>query len=327
MKSFSESYAKSGVDITAGYDSVELFKGYVAATNTSEVLGGIGGFGGLVLPNLEGIKEPVLVSGTDGVGTKIRLAQLSDKHDTIGIDAVAMCVNDIICGGARPLFFLDYIAMGKNIPERTAEIVKGVAEGCIQAECALVGGECAEHPGIMADDDYDLAGFAVGIVDKSKIIDGSKIKSGAKLIGLPSSGLHSNGFSLVRKVFDTENLDPTSELMQTLLTPTKIYVKELKALSLRLEILGASHITGGGLIENVPRMLPDGIGAVIDTKLWNVPEIFAKLQQTGDIPIRDMFNTYNMGIGMIIAVDENTNTDGLLVIGHCEKGEGLELEW
>ncbi|MDR2605737.1 MAG: phosphoribosylformylglycinamidine cyclo-ligase [Oscillospiraceae bacterium] len=327
MKSFSESYAKAGVDITAGYTAVELFKGYVARTKTAEVLGGIGGFGGLVMPNFEGIKEPVLVSGTDGVGTKIRLAQLADKHDTIGIDAVAMCINDIICGGARPLFFLDYIAMGRNVPERTAEIVKGVAEGCVQAGCALVGGECAEHPGFMRDDEYDIAGFAVGIVDRSKIIDGTKIKPGAKLVALKSSGLHSNGFSLIRKVFDTENLDPNSELFQTLLTPTKIYVKELNALSERVELLGVSHITGGGFYENVPRMLPEGVCAVIDTKAWTVPPIFTQLQTTGDIPVRDMYNTYNMGIGMIAAIPENADTDGLPVIGRCESGEGIELLW
>ncbi|MDR0819608.1 MAG: phosphoribosylformylglycinamidine cyclo-ligase [Oscillospiraceae bacterium] len=326
MKSFSESYAQAGVDITAGYDAVELFKAHVAKTNTAEVLGGVGGFGGMVMPNLAGLKEPVLVSGTDGVGTKIRLAQISGIHDTIGIDCVAMCVNDIICSGARPLFFLDYIAMGKNIPERTAEIVKGVADGCVQAGCALVGGECAEHPGLMGDDDYDLAGFAVGVVDKSKILDGSRIKDGDLLVGLPSSGFHSNGFSLVRKVFDTENLDPKSVLMSELLTPTKIYVKELAELSQRFEVRGASHITGGGLIENVPRMLPDGICAVIDTKSWEVPLTFKRLQEKGGISGRDMYNTYNMGIGMVLAVDAGSDVSGLTVIGRCEKGAGIELK-
>ncbi|MDR3149856.1 MAG: phosphoribosylformylglycinamidine cyclo-ligase [Oscillospiraceae bacterium] len=327
MKSFSESYSKAGVDITAGYDSVEKFKDYVKSTFTPEVIGGIGGFGGMIAPNLTGIAEPILVSGTDGVGTKIRLAQLAGIHGTIGIDCVAMCVNDIICCGARPMFFLDYIAMGKNVPDRTAEIVKGVAEGCSQAGAALVGGECAEHPGLMADDDYDLAGFAVGLADKSKMIDGSKIQEGDLLVALPSSGLHSNGFSLVRKVFDIENLDPASALMTELLTPTKIYVSELSSLMSNLEVRGVSHITGGGLIENVPRMLPDGIKAVIDTKTWTPPEIFLKLQAAGDIPQRDMYNTFNMGVGMVLAVPAQSNVSGLNVIGVCEHGEGVELKW
>jgi phosphoribosylformylglycinamidine cyclo-ligase len=326
MNSFSESYAASGVDITAGYTAVEMFKSYIERTKTAEVLGGVGGFGGMFAPDLSGIKEPVLVSGTDGVGTKIRLAQLAQKHDTIGIDAVAMCVNDIICSGARPLFFLDYIAMGKNIPERTAEIVKGVAEGCVQAGCALVGGECAEHPGLMGDDDYDLAGFAVGLADKSKIIDGNRVRDGDLLVALPSSGLHSNGFSLVRKVFDVENLDPASELMRELLTPTKIYVSDFFSLCGQVDVLAASHITGGGLIENVPRMLPDGFAAVIDTKSWTPPPIFAKLQERGNISTHDMFNTFNMGVGMIAAVPANANISGLKVIGRVERGKGIELK-
>ncbi|MDR2361051.1 MAG: phosphoribosylformylglycinamidine cyclo-ligase [Oscillospiraceae bacterium] len=327
MKSFSESYSKAGVDITAGYDSVEKFKDYVKSTFTPEVIGGFGGFGGMIAPDLTGNAEPVLVSGTDGVGTKIRLAQLTGRHGTIGIDCVAMCVNDIICCGARPMFFVDYIAMGRNIPERTAEIVKGVAEGCRQAGAALIGGECAEHPGLMADDDYDLAGFAVGLADRRKLIDGSAIQPGDLIIALPSNGLHSNGFSLVRKVFDVENLDPNSPLMAELLTPTKIYVSELFKLTGKIEVRGISHITGGGIIENVPRMLPDGIKAVIDTKLWVPPPIFAELQVKGDIPQRDMYNTFNMGVGMVIAVPPNANIDGLTVIGVCERGEGADLKW
>ena len=309
MKSFSESYKAAGVDVTAGYKSVELMKQHVARTTIPGVVSGIGGFGGLFQPDLTDMKEPVLVSGTDGVGTKLRIAFLMDKHDTVGIDCVAMCVNDVVCGGAKPLFFLDYLAVGKNVPEKVANIVSGVAEGCVQAGCALVGGETAEMPGFYPEDEYDLAGFSVGIVDKQKIVDGSAMVPGDVLIGLPSSGVHSNGFSLVRKIFDVnkENLSAYvpelgATLGETLLTPTKIYVKPVLSAMAQANVKAVSHITGGGFYENIPRMLKDGCSAKID--LEKVPKlpIFDLLQKTGNIPTRDMYNTFNMGIGMCMAV-------------------------
>ena len=309
MKSFSESYKAAGVDVTAGYKSVELMKKHVARTTIPGVVSGIGGFGGLFQPELTGMKEPVLVSGTDGVGTKLRIAFLMDKHDTVGIDCVAMCVNDVVCGGAKPLFFLDYLAVGKNVPEKVADIVSGVAEGCVQAGCALVGGETAEMPGFYPEDEYDLAGFSVGIVDKQKIIDGSAMTPGDVLIGLPSSGVHSNGFSLVRKIFDVnkENLSAYvpelgATLGETLLTPTKIYVKPVLAAMAQANVKAVSHITGGGFYENIPRMLKDGCSAKIDlAKVPHLP-IFDLLQKIGNIPTRDMYNTFNMGMGMCMAV-------------------------
>lgn len=310
-KSFSESYKAAGVDITAGYRAVELMKKHIARTRNEGCLDDVGGFGGCFGLNLAGIEEPVLVSGTDGVGTKLRFAMLMDKHDTIGIDAVAMCVNDVICCGARPLFFLDYIACGKNIPEKIAAIVSGVAEGCVQSGSALIGGETAEHPGMMAEDDYDLAGFSVGIVDKKKIIDNTKMKAGDVVIALPSTGVHSNGFSLVRKVFDVENnpdlMKPCADLggasiAETLLTPTRIYVKAILALLERVEVKGISHITGGGFYENIPRAIPDGLGARIEKASVQVLPIFDLIAKTGNIPERDMFNTFNMGVGMSVVV-------------------------
>lgn len=305
----SDSYAAAGVDITAGYKSVELMKAHIARTRNAGCLDDVGGFGGCFgLPtNLE---EPVLVSGTDGCGTKVKLAILLNKHDTIGIDAVAMCVNDIICVGAKPLFFLDYIACGKNYPEKIADIVKGVAEGCVQSGAALIGGETAEHPGLMPEEDYDLAGFAVGIVDKKDILDNNTMKAGDVVIALPSSGVHSNGFSLVRKVFDVENADLTSpvaelggkSLGETLLTPTKIYVKPVLALLNEVKVKGISHITGGGFYENIPRSIPDGLGAEIERSAVKVLPIFDLLAKVGGIDERDMFNTFNMGVGMSIVV-------------------------
>ena len=305
-------YKKAGVDIEAGYRSVELMKEHVKRTMRPEVLGGLGGFAGAF--DLSGIKkmdEPVLLSGTDGCGTKVKLAFLMDKHDTIGIDAVAMCVNDIACSGGEPLFFLDYIACGKNYPEKIASIVSGVAEGCSQSGCALVGGETAEHPGLMPEDDYDLAGFAVGVVDKKEIISGEEIKEGDVLIGMASSGVHSNGFSLVRKVFEMtkESLDTYYEelgktLGETLITPTKIYVKALKSVRDNgVKIKGCSHITGGGFYENIPRMLPDGVRAVIEKDSYEIPAIFGLLAKKGEIAEEMMYNTFNMGLGMVIAVD------------------------
>ncbi|OUN20881.1 phosphoribosylformylglycinamidine cyclo-ligase [Flavonifractor sp. An82] len=309
--SHSESYAAAGVDVTAGYESVERIKPMVESTYIPGVMGTLGGFGGLFAPNMAGMKKPVLVSGTDGVGTKLRLAQLMNKHDTIGIDCVAMCVNDIICGGASPLFFLDYIACGKNDPARIADIVSGITEGCRQAGCALVGGETAEHPGLMAEDDYDVAGFSVGIVDEEKIIDGKDLAVGDVLIGLGSSGVHSNGFSLVRKVLDVEHADLTSpmeelegkSLGETLLTPTRIYVKTVQCLlNNGIHIKAISHITGGGLYENVPRMMKEGLTAQIETASFPVPPIFDLIAKRGNIPMRDMYNTFNMGVGLILAI-------------------------
>ena len=312
MKSFSESYRNAGVDITAGYKSVELMKSHIARTNVPGVVSGIGGFGGLFAPDLTGMKEPVLVSGTDGCGTKVKMAILMDKHDTIGIDAVAMCVNDIICCGAKPLFFLDYIACGKNVPEKIASIVAGVAEGCVQSGCALIGGETAEHPGMMPVEDYDLAGFAVGVVDKEKIIDNGRMQAGDVVIALASSGIHSNGFSLCRKVFDIDNNNPAlyvpcealggKTIAETLLTPTKIYVRSILALMEQVDVKGVSHITGGGFYENIPRSIPDGLGAKIDKSAVRVLPIFNLIAKTGNIPERDMFNTFNMGVGMSVVV-------------------------
>ena len=309
--SHSESYAAAGVDVTAGYEAVERIKPMVESTYIPGVMGTLGGFGGMFAPDVSGMKKPVLVSGTDGVGTKIRLAQLLDKHDTIGIDCVAMCVNDIICGGAAPLFFLDYIACGKNDPVRIAQIVSGVTEGCRQAQCALVGGETAEHPGVMPEDDYDLAGFSVGLVDEEKIIDGRRLSAGDALIGLGSTGVHSNGFSLVRKVLDVEHADLTSpredlggrSLGEALLAPTRIYVRAVKALlAAGVDIHAVSHITGGGFYENVPRMMTEGLTARIDLKSFPRPAIFDVIQKAGNIPERDMYNTFNMGLGMVLAV-------------------------
>ena len=323
--SHSESYAAAGVDIEAG------------------VVSGIGGFGGLFAPDVSGMAEPILVSGTDGVGTKIRIAQLLDRHDTIGIDCVAMCVNDIVCCGARPLFFLDYIAIGKNEPEKVASIVSGVAEGCVRSGCALVGGETAEHPGVMSPGDYDLAGFAVGLVDKANMIDNTRMKAGDVILALPSSGLHSNGFSLVRKVFDIEHADlskPLDELDgkslgEELLTPTRLYVKPVLAALQATRVYGVSHITGGGFYENIPRCLPQGLGARIDKSSLQIPPIFRLLQEKGGIPERDMFNTFNMGTGMVLVVDKEdvvkavSALDGAgespRVIGTVASGGGVEL--
>ena len=309
--SHSESYAAAGVDVTAGYEAVERIKPMVESTYIPGVLGTLGGFGGMFAPDLSGMKKPVLVSGTDGVGTKLRLAMLMGKHDTIGIDCVAMCVNDIICGGASPLFFLDYIACGKNDPARIADIVAGITEGCRQAGCALIGGETAEHPGLMAEDDYDVAGFSVGIVDEEKIIDGKTLAAGDTLIGLASTGVHSNGFSLVRKVLDVEHADLTSPMEElggksqgeTLLTPTRIYVKAILALLKGgIDVHAISHITGGGFYENVPRMMTEGLTARIDLSTFPRLPIFDLIEKKGGIPTRDMYNTFNMGIGMILAL-------------------------
>ncbi len=309
-KSFSESYKAAGVDITAGYKAVELMKQHIARTVTAGAASDIGGFGGLFEMDLTGIEKPVLVSGTDGVGTKLKMAFLMDKHDTVGIDCVAMCVNDIICCGAKPLFFLDYIAVGKNFPEKVAQIVSGVAEGCVQSGCALIGGETAEMPGFYPEDEYDMAGFSVGVVDKSKVLNNKTIKEGDIIIALPSSGVHSNGFSLVRKVFDVENADikvPREELGgksvgETLLTPTKIYVKPMLALFEEVTVKAVSHITGGGFYENIPRSIPKGFGAKIKRDDVRVLPIFELIAKIGNIPERDMFNTFNMGVGMSVVV-------------------------
>ena len=312
MKSYSESYKAAGVDITAGYKAVELMKAHIARTKNEGCVDDVGGFGGCFGLPIAGMDEPVLVSGTDGCGTKVKMAILMDKHDTIGIDAVAMCVNDIICVGAKPLFFLDYIACGKNVPEKIAAIVGGVAEGCVQSGAALIGGETAEHPGMMPVEEYDLAGFAVGIVDKKKIIDNQKMREGDVVIALPSSGVHSNGFSLVRRVFDIDN-NPDSlyvpcedlngaSIAETLLTPTRIYVKPVLALLEKVNVKGISHITGGGFYENIPRSIPKGLSAKIEKSAVKVLPIFDLIAKTGKIPERDMYNTYNMGVGMSIVV-------------------------
>ena len=338
-------YKKAGVDIEAGYKSVELMKEHVKKTMRPEVLGGLGGFAGAFdLSGIKNMEEPVLLSGTDGCGTKVKLAFVMDKHDTIGIDAVAMCVNDIACSGGEPLFFLDYIACGKNYPEKIASIVSGVAEGCLQSECALVGGETAEHPGLMPEDDYDLAGFAVGVVDKKDIIDGSTIKAGDTLIGIASSGVHSNGFSLVRKVFEMtkESLDTYYDelgktLGEALIEPTRIYVKALKNVrNAGVRIKGCSHITGGGFFENVPRMLPENVRAVIKKESYPVPALFGLIQKNGNIEEHMMYNTFNMGLGMVIAVNpEDVETtmkaieeagDKCYVVGNIVEGDkGVDL--
>ena len=309
MRSFSDSYREAGVNIEAGYEGVRLMKKHVARTMIPGVVSDIGGFGGLFAPQLSGMTEPVLASGTDGVGTKIRIAQLMDKHDTVGIDCVAMCVNDIICCGAKPLFFLDYIAIGKNVPEKVAALVSGVAEGCVQSGCALIGGETAEHPGMMAEDDYDLAGFSVGVVDKPKVINHSTMRSGDVILALPSSGIHSNGYSLVRKVFDVEHAGLSAycaelgcTLGEALLTPTSIYVKPVLRCMESVTVKGVSHITGGGFFENIPRCLPDGLMAKIEKAAVKTQPIFRMLQRLGGISEHDMFNTYNMGVGMAVIV-------------------------
>ena len=343
----SESYAKAGVDITAGYKAVELMKKHIARTKNEGCLDDVGGFGGCFGLNLAGMEEPVLVSGTDGCGTKVKLAILMDKHDTIGIDGVAMCVNDIICCGAKPLFFLDYIACGKNYPEKIASIVSGVAEGCVQSGAALIGGETAEHPGMMPKEDYDLAGFAVGIVDKKKILDNTKMAEGDVVIALPSTGIHSNGFSLCRKVFDIDNNNPElyvpredlggKTIAEALLVPTRIYVKPVLALLEKVNVKGISHITGGGFYENIPRSIPDGLMAKIDKSAIKVLPIFDVIAKVGDIPERDMYNTYNMGVGMSIVVAKEdvdaaiellkAHGEDAYVIGEIVKGdEGVVLE-
>lgn len=339
MKSFSESYKEAGVDITAGYKAVELMKAHIARTMTSGVVSDIGGFGGLFALDLEGIKKPVLVSGTDGVGTKLKIAFLMDKHDTVGIDCVAMCVNDVICCGAKPLFFLDYIALGKNIPERVASIVAGVAEGCVQSGSALIGGETAEMPGFYPVDEYDLAGFSVGVVDKDKILNNKTMKEGDVVIALPSSGVHSNGFSLVRKVFDVEKADikkPVAELGgksigETLLTPTKIYVKPMLALFDAVTVKAVSHITGGGFYENIPRSILKGYSVKIEKKAVKVLPIFDLIKKTGNIDERDMFNTFNMGVGMSVVVSKEdadkalstlkANGENPYIVGEIVKGD------
>lgn len=318
----SDSYAEAGVDITAGYKAVELMKSHISKTLTPGVCSDVGGFGGLFEPDLSGIKKPVLVSGTDGVGTKLKLAFLLDKHDTVGIDCVAMCVNDIICCGAKPLFFLDYIACGKNVPEKIADIVKGVSEGCVQAGAALIGGETAEMPGFYPENEYDLAGYCTGIVDKEKIIDNSLMQEGDIVIALPSSGVHSNGFSLVRKVFDIENADltvPMEELEsmslgEALLSPTKIYVKPVAELLKEVKVKGISHITGGGFYENIPRSIPDGLCAEIEKSSVKILPIFKLIEKTGGIPERDMFNTFNMGVGMSIVVAKEDGQKALDIL-------------
>lgn len=322
MKSFSESYKQAGVDITAGYKAVDLMKAHIAKTMTSGVCSDIGGFGGLFELDLTGIQKPVLVSGTDGVGTKLKIAFIMDKHDTVGIDCVAMCVNDIICCGAKPLFFLDYIACGKNVPERIADIVKGVADGCVQSGAALIGGETAEMPGFYPIDEYDLAGFSVGVVDKEKILDNKSMCEGDVIIALPSSGVHSNGFSLVRKVFDVENEDITKpeptlggkSVGEVLLAPTKIYVKPMLALFDKVKVKGVSHITGGGFYENIPRSIPDGLCAKIDRASVRVLPIFDLIAKKGNIPERDMFNTFNMGVGMSVVVSASDADKALEIL-------------
>ena len=342
--SYSASYAAAGVDITAGYRAVELMKKHISRTRNEGCLDDVGGFGGCFGLPIAGMEEPVLVSGTDGCGTKVKLAILMDKHDTIGIDAVAMCVNDIICVGAKPLFFLDYIACGKNIPEKIAEIVGGVAEGCVQSGAALIGGETAEHPGMMPAEDYDLAGFAVGIVDKKKILDNTRMAVGDVVIALPSTGIHSNGFSLCRKVFDIDNNNPEiyvprqeldgKSIAEALLVPTKIYVKPVLALLEKVDVKGISHITGGGFYENIPRSIPDGLCAKVDKAAVKVLPIFDVIAKWGNIPERDMYNTYNMGVGMSVVVPAaqvetalnvlKANGVDAYVIGEIIQGQGEE---
>lgn len=322
MKSHSESYKAAGVDITAGYKAVELMKEHIAKTMSAGVMGDIGGFGGLFELDMTGITKPVLVSGTDGVGTKLKLAFLMDKHDTVGIDCVAMCVNDIICVGAKPLFFLDYIAVGKNFPEKIASIVSGVAEGCVQSGAALIGGETAEMPGFYPEDEYDLAGFSVGVVDKDKILNNKTIQEGDVILALPSSGVHSNGFSLVRRVLDVENADIKTPLErlggksigEALLAPTKIYVKPMLALFEEVKVKAVSHITGGGFYENIPRSIPNGFGAKINKASLKTPPIFDLIMETGNIPERDMYNTFNMGVGMSVVVAKEDAEKALKIL-------------
>ena len=328
--SHSESYAAAGVDVTAGYEAVERIKPMVESTYIPGVMGTLGGFGGMFAPDLTGMKKPVLVSGTDGVGTKLKLAFLLDKHDTVGIDCVAMCVNDIICCGAKPLFFLDYIAIGKNIPEKVVSLVSGVSEGCVRAGCALIGGETAEHPGTMKPDDYDLAGFAVGVVDRGKILDKNKMQPGDVVIALPSSGLHSNGYSLVRKVFDVENADLGRyygelgcALGEELLRPTKIYVRPVLAAIEAADIRGISHITGGGFYENIPRCIPDGLCAKIEKKALCIPPIFPLLSRMGGISERDMFNTFNMGTGMVLVAAKDSADKALAALHSLGQEAGV----
>ena len=328
--SHSEAYAAAGVDIEAGYQGVKLMNRYVQRTLTADVISDLGGFGGLFSLDLHGLEKPVLVSGTDGVGTKQRIAQLMDRHDTVGIDCVAMCVNDIICCGAKPLFFLDYIAIGKNIPEKVVSLVSGVSEGCVRAGCALIGGETAEHPGTMKPDDYDLAGFAVGVVDRNKILDKNKMRPGDVVIALPSSGLHSNGYSLVRKVFDVENADLGKyygelgcELGEELLRPTKIYVRSVLAAVEAAELRGISHITGGGFYENIPRCIPDGLCARIEKKALRIPPIFPLLARMGGISERDMFNTFNMGTGMVLVAAKDSADKALAALHSLGQEAGV----
>ena len=344
-KSYSESYAAAGVDITAGYEAVRLMKQYVARTMNEHCIGGLGGFGGLFELDCTDMPHPVLISGTDGVGTKLRIAQYMNKHDTIGIDCVAMCVNDVVCAGAKPLVFLDYIACGKNVPEKIAEIVKGVAEGCVRAGCSLVGGETAEHPGVMPEDDYDLAGFTVGAVDKSKILDNSGMQPGDVMIALPSSGVHSNGFSLVRKIFDLDNHPEVlanrydelggATLGEALLAPTRIYVKPVLAVMKEVTVKGVSHITGGGFYENIPRSLKEGCCARIAKADVRTPALFDLLARVGGIPEHDMFNTFNMGVGMVLTVDAEEADKAIEILkahgedayrlGVIAQGDGVEL--
>ena len=344
-KSYSESYAAAGVDITAGYEAVRLMKQYVARTMNEHCIGGLGGFGGLFELDCTDMPHPVLISGTDGVGTKLRIAQYMNKHDTIGIDCVAMCVNDVVCAGAKPLVFLDYIACGKNVPEKIAEIVKGVAEGCVQAGCSLVGGETAEHPGVMPEDDYDLAGFTVGAVDKSKILDNSGMQPGDVMIALPSSGVHSNGFSLVRKIFDLDNHPEVlanrydelggATLGEALLAPTRIYVKPVLAVMKEVTVKGVSHITGGGFYENIPRSLKEGCCARIAKADVRTPALFDLLARVGGIPEHDMFNTFNMGVGMVLTVGAEEADKAIEILkahgedayrlGVIAQGDGVEL--
>lgn len=344
-KSYSESYAAAGVDITAGYEAVRLMKQYVARTMNEHCIGGLGGFGGLFELDCTDMPHPVLISGTDGVGTKLRIAQYMNKHDTIGIDCVAMCVNDVVCAGAKPLVFLDYIACGKNVPEKIAEIVKGVAEGCVRAGCSLVGGETAEHPGVMPEDDYDLAGFTVGAVDKSKILDNSGMQPGDVMIALPSSGVHSNGFSLVRKIFDLDNHPEVlanrydelggATLGEALLAPTRIYVKPVLAVMKEVTVKGVSHITGGGFYENIPRSLKEGCCARIAKADVRTPALFDLLARVGGIPEHDMFNTFNMGVGMVLTVGAEEAEKAIEILkahgedayrlGVIAQGDGVEL--
>ena len=328
--SHSEAYAAAGVDIEAGYQGVKMMNRYVQRTLTADVISDLGGFGGLFSLDLHGLEKPVLVSGTDGVGTKQRIAQLMDRHNTVGIDCVAMCVNDIICCGAKPLFFLDYIAIGKNIPEKVVSLVSGVSEGCVRAGCALIGGETAEHPGTMKPDDYDLAGFAVGVVDRDKILDRNKMQPGDVVIALPSSGLHSNGYSLVRKVFDVENADLGQyygelgcALGEELLRPTKIYVRPVLAAIEAADIRGISHITGGGFYENIPRCIPDGLCAKIEKKALRIPPIFPLLSRMGGISERDMFNTFNMGTGMVLVAARDSADKALAALHSLGQEAGV----